>query len=274
MNSSLPSFVIIFLLFVFDQSCSQTFDEHDFYYQRTENVISSETEISSERNDDVDHSLKDSKHGVKMGVSNSDCDDGKANLEVDWDESPINYTCYTPKERLLIDKNQPPALECEDISTDYVPQHYCMSTKIEYDTPLPTHAGHRPLWAMFGEYKFLPPQRWSHNIEHGSVVMLYHPCAHPHEVDKLRKIVTGCIRKHVISPYNLVPEDYPLVLMTWGCRLKMSQVDEKVVKHYIKEHALHGPEGHLSKEGQYTHLLLTKASIPEGSTFDDDVLCP
>ncbi len=45
------------------------------------------------------------------------------------------------------------------------PQHYCMSDKIEYNTSLPTFGDHRPLWPMFGEYKFVPPQRWLHNIE-------------------------------------------------------------------------------------------------------------
>ena len=25
--------------------------------------------------------------------------------------------------------------------------------------------GHRPLWPIFGEYQFVPPQRWLHNVE-------------------------------------------------------------------------------------------------------------
>ena len=34
--------------------------------------------------------------------------------------------------------------------------------------------------------KFVPAQRWLHNIEHGAVVMLYHPCTHPILVQQLR----------------------------------------------------------------------------------------
>jgi hypothetical protein len=37
--------------------------------------------------------------------------------------------------------------------------------------------------------------------------MLYHPCAHPTEVAKLKKLVKGCVGKHVITPSNLVPPE-------------------------------------------------------------------
>ena len=40
----------------------------------------------------------------------------------------------------------------------------------------------------------MPVQRWSHNVEHGAVVMAYNPCLNPDSVDRLRKLVTGCIR--------------------------------------------------------------------------------
>ena len=42
--------------------------------------------------------------------------------------------------------------------------------------------------------RFVPVQRWSHNVEHGAVVMAYNPCLNPDSVDRLRKLVTGCIR--------------------------------------------------------------------------------
>lgn len=63
---------------------------------------------------------------------------------------------------------------------------------------------HRPLWGVFGEYKFLPKQRWLHNLEHGAIVMLYHPCADRNEVNLLKKIVKNCLYKHIITPYNLL----------------------------------------------------------------------
>ena len=99
-------------------------------------------------------------------------------------------------------------------------------------------------WPLPG--RFVPAQRWLHNIEHGAIVMLYHPCTHHTLVEKLRALVKGCIRyieestyvclylfivhnfvrKHIISPSTLVSETRPLVLVGWGCRLEMGQVDE------------------------------------------------
>lgn len=43
------------------------------------------------------------------------------------------------------------------------------------------------------------------NFQHGAVVMLYHPCARKDDVEKLKAIVEGCIRRHVITPYNKMP---------------------------------------------------------------------
>ena len=67
---------------------------------------------------------------------------------------------------------------CDDIHEKYVPNHICMNQAINYSGfgAIPTHGPHRPNWASFGEYSYLPIERWQHNLEHGCVVMLYHPC--------------------------------------------------------------------------------------------------
>ena len=117
-----------------------------------------------------------------------------------------------------------------------------MNSPISYPNPIPTHGNHRPIWPKFGEYRFLPAQRWLHNIEHGAVVMLYHPCTHPDTVQTLRRLLTGCIRKHIISPSTNIPEDRPLALVAWGCRMLMSEVDENKVINFIREKGLKGPE--------------------------------
>jgi len=215
----------------------------------------------------------DVRHKVKMGEKHVECDDGETNINLDWSGHPMNYTCYHPTNPILPD-NQPHVMECDDIPPKYQPQHFCMTQKITYDHPIPTHGDHRPIWPKFGEYKFVPPQRWLHNIEHGAVVMLYHPCAHNYMVDKLRKLVTGCIRKHVITPYTNLPEDKPLALVSWGCRMLMSNVDEEKVTKFIRDKALHGPEGTYPKEGQFTQGLIKQAEIPPGSSNEDSVLCP
>lgn len=65
-----------------------------------------------------------------------------------------------------------------------------------------------------------------------------------------------------------------MALVAWGCRFEMSSVDRKEIVEFIKEHALKGPEGHYTKEGQYTHRLIKVGKPPKGSYMNDTVLCP
>ena len=53
--------------------------------------------------------------------------------------------------------------------------------------------------------RYLPPERWQHNLEHGVVVLLYHPCLNvdrrgKQQLARLIHTVRGCIRKHIITP--------------------------------------------------------------------------
>lgn len=135
--------------------------------------------------------------------------------------------------------------------------------------------------------------------------MLYHPCADPQEVLKLKRVVRKCLYRHVITPYNqLEPQRVrifkndidickksfrkfeiffftnfvlkhasfqPLALLTWGCHITMSMVDEDILTSFIKTHALKGPET-ISRNGQYKEELLTPALFV--SDQEDYQLCP
>lgn len=227
--------------------------------------------------------LYDPKHGVKMGVPNGNCDDAKTNLFVDWCDENIDlpecaqyYTCYTPNRPLLPNEALQPEYhsDMDSLPENYSPRHFCMDKKLTYKDALPTYGDHRPLWPKFGEYVYVPPQRWLHNIEHGAVVMLYHPCAHPATVRELKRLVKGCLRKHVVAASPAVPVDRPLALISWGHRMTMAHVEEEKVVDFIRKYAKHGPEGDLPKEGQYTLALLELAKAPPGSDYEDPVLCP
>ena len=104
--------------------------------------------------------------------------------------------------------------------------------------------------------------------------MLYHPCADPKQVQILRELVVKCLRKHVISAFNLLSSDRPLALVSWGCRLVMNSVNNQTVISFIKETALDGPEGHYPKEGQYSELLIRLAQPPLNSDINDSNICP
>jgi len=225
--------------------------------------------------EDVSGNVNQDQNGrVKMGEKHHECDDGETDLHVDWDGHPMNYTCYHPTRRIKPNHQLSSLLECEPLPKDYLPQHFCMTHPIHYNVSIPTHGDHRPIWPKFGEYRFTPPQRWLHNIEHGAVVMLYHPCMDYTEVEKLRSIVKGCLRKHIITPSTLLTEERPLALVAWGCRLLLSAVDEAEVVDFIRVKGLQGPEGFLPKEGQFTQELLSLATPPPGSDNKDSNLCP
>lgn len=86
------------------------------------------------------------------------------------------------EETFEVDKSVSPLLTVVDLPKRYVPIHRCMRVRIKYLERIPTIGPHRPLWARHGEYKYVPPQRWLHNVEHGAIVVLYHPCADQDEV--------------------------------------------------------------------------------------------
>lgn len=221
-------------------------------------------------------SLYDEKHGIKMGIPKDGCDDGKTNLNVDWDGDSVNYTCFSPSTPLIPNPDIKSELFCDTtIPKNYFPQHYCMSEKISYPDPIPTYGNHRPLWPKYGEYRFVPIQRWLHNIEHGAVVMLYNPCTVASAVNKLKDIVKNCIKKHIITPSQLLKPDRPLALVAWGCRLTMSEVNFEEVTDFIRNKGLKGPEGSHPSDGQYDYYLL-QSSAPNGTNvnMNDLKLCP
>lgn len=50
-------------------------------------------------------------------------------------------------------------------------------------------------------------------FQHGSVVMLYHPCAHPVLIQRMRAVLKGCLYRHIITPYNLVPKERVSIIL-------------------------------------------------------------
>jgi len=201
---------------------------------------------------------------------NSTCDDGKTNLTVDWDKSDFDSMCLEG-DYLQPDSTLKATLEQEYIPPLYVARHVCMKSTIPYNQSLPTFGPHRPAWAKYGEYVYLPPQRWLHNMEHGGILFLYHPCAAPSLVNKLKNVVKSCLYRHVITASRLVPKERPFALMSWGWRMLLPTADTKLAVEFIREHALHGYEK-THKDGYYDQLLIESAKIV--STPDDQQLCP
>ncbi|CAH0555019.1 unnamed protein product [Brassicogethes aeneus] len=270
------SVAALFIFFVVScngfPAAEQYWDGKWFPHQPNQPDVNPTVEIKTDHKAHRGH-LWDPNHGVVMGVSDPNCDDAKTNLTIDWLDNAENYTCLEDKHLFAPSYDIRPELSTDHIPLKYSAPHYCMNEAIPYNTIIPTFGPHRPLWAKYGEYKFVPRQRWIHNLEHGTIVMLYHPCANQEEVKLLKSIVKSCLYRHVITPYNLLSTTRPLALVTWGQRLEMSKVATEVAIDFIKEHALKGPE-QTSRDGQYDYLLLEHAEVPAGSNINDTLLCP
>jgi len=126
-------------------------------------------------------------------------------------------------------------------------------------------------YGQCGVNKYLPKQRWIHNLEHGGIVMLYHPCALHSQVNKLKKLVKNCLYRHIITPYEDLLPDRPMAIVAWGNSLEMSVVSMDVVVDFIKKFALQAPEK-LPNQGQYSHMLIENATVI--SDYHDNRLCP
>ncbi|ESO97760.1 hypothetical protein LOTGIDRAFT_228331 [Lottia gigantea] len=215
-------------------------------------------------------SLSSSKnHGAPMGP-HKHCDDGESDISIDWDpESTTEYTCTG--DRVEPDLNYVPSEECDkDPEAAF---HECYPRRITYNG-IPTSGMHRPVWAAYGEYKYCPPQRWLHNLEHSAIVMLYHPCVNETEANPLKKLLSRCVRRHLITPSKLLNISRPFALLTWGCKLIMSTVNLTLAEKYIRDHARDGPELKTYSSGRYNVGLINSASTPRGSDYHDSLICP
>jgi len=212
-------------------------------------------------------------HSGSSSYENTDpeCDTGMTNLKTDWDNTTDldQYLCLNEKYYEL-NLTVGPIIREHVIPPYYRAYHVCMDHKISYADDLPTFGPHRQVWAKYGEYKYLPAQRWIHNLEHGAVVMLYHPCAHPAIVQRLRNIVNSCLFRHVITPYRHLPPDRPIAVATWGRSLSMNFVSEKIVKEFIQNYATKA--GNINADGVYEAQLKVPAKLV--SDFSDSILCP
>lgn len=117
----------------------------------------------------------------------------------------------------------------------------------------------------------MPAQRWLHNLEHGGIVGLYHPCANGRLIEQLKNLVSKCLFRHIITPYEKLTAERPFALVAWGRSLEMSVIIPELVIAFIRMNALHGPEK-TARDGQYLAGLLKNSKFV--SDENDSNLCP
>jgi len=206
----------------------------------------------------------------RIMMGKSACDDAEKGIEKDLKNMMRDTNCdkkYDKQDRKVFLKEGTETNKkfCEEVHEKYVPNHICMKDNVNYTGfgAIPTHGPHRPNWASFGEYSYCPIERYEHNIEHGCVIMLYHPCLDNTQVSIIKSVVSGCLRKHIITPSRLPSLENPVILIAWGCYQQLQFLDLDKVRQFITQQGLRGPEGSYRKDGLYTHLQLAKAKGEE-----------
>lgn len=191
------------------------------------------------------------------------CDDGKTGIEIDIsgekDWKCLEKSSWSANQWYMENKR------CYEQERAY---HVCIDKDIDslYIAPIPHSGPHRKVWAQYGEYKYLPPGRYVHNLEHDAVVFMYHPCAPPAMVDELRQTATSCLTRHIITAFANLTEQYPFAVVTYGCVFQMSAVNPSAIKNWVRGRFGKSPEPDVYGNGQYNYGLITPA--PERTSYD------
>jgi hypothetical protein len=137
--------------------------------------------------------------------------------------------------------------------------HVDLPTVVTYTDSPPTSGTHRPMWGKFGEYGFLPKQRWLHNLEHGAIAFLYHPCAPPATIEALRALAKS-IPPDDGGPFRVLMSPYPdlpttVALVAWGHLYSAECVQPVEAKAFIQDHYRKATED-VASPGAYDVLWL------------------
>jgi hypothetical protein len=134
--------------------------------------------------------------------------------------------------------------------------HIADQTPITYNQNPPSSGDHRSMWAKYGEYTRLPPQRWLHNLEHGAIAFLYHPCAPTEQIDQLRQMARAQANEvDTNAPFRWILTPYPdlatsIAVVAWGVDYQANCFNQTEVQDFINTNYRHGRED-ISTDGLY-----------------------
>ena len=139
--------------------------------------------------------------------------------------------------------------------------HYSNPIGLCYDESPPSSGPHRPMWGKWGEYEYMPPQRYIHNLEHGGIALLYHPCVEQSVIDSLRTLVCsipeddGGPFRWILTPYVDLPTN--IAVVAWEWTYLNDCFDSESINEFIDEHYRNAPED-FYYNGSYDTLYVGK----------------
>ncbi len=138
-------------------------------------------------------------------------------------------------------------------------QHVSPPTPITYDYSPPASGPHRPQWGKWGEYTYLPPERWVHNLEHGGIALLYNPCADQATIDALHAYAAnrpdddGGQFRWVLTPYPGLQTT--IAVVAWDWVYEANCVDTTDIETFVSAHYRQAPEDSGADGSYFQHWL-------------------
>lgn len=188
---------------------------------------------------------------------------------------------------------------CSDVRVMSMPfpivsqAHVCIQHPIYYfddlstveNTNVPPFIGrHRERWPKYGEYEFVPKQRWLHAAEHGAIIFLYNPCISEEALCQLRQYISTITHvrtlygedstwtkvdrskadefRYILTPYKNLQRKYALI--SYQEALFSKCMNEPAFDDFIYKYYRHGWEDYPG-EGAYDYLYVD---------YQHDDLCP
>lgn len=137
----------------------------------------------------------------------------------------------------------PPELDAVTIYPDMGVRHLALGSPIPaYNSNPPTSGPHAPAPAPCGIYRQpVSDPAQLHSMEHGAVVIQYHPDLPPDQLTELEAIDWSPVDEVIVAPRLDNPA--PVALTAWTRRLLLEQVDVEVIVGFEREFGNQSPEG-------------------------------
>lgn len=126
-------------------------------------------------------------------------------------------------------------------------EHVSQGEPIDYQTELPTSGPHYDRATTAGFYtEPQPPGNLVHSLEHGAIVIYYHPEGLTPEAERSLRAFAQAHRNPyasvIVVPHPKPNPEFPYILTAWKKMLKLKEYDAEVVRAFLAEYLGRGPE--------------------------------